>query len=133
MAETPKSPLEAALPAATARQRGPRSFQLVWVVPIVALIIGAWVAGKAFFERGPTISIQFISAEGIEANKTRIRHKAVDVGTVRSVRLSPDNKTVRVTAELVRGSADAFLAEDTRFWVVRPRIAGGQISGLGTL
>ncbi len=133
MSEPPRLPPEAEIPQAVARGPGPRSFQIVWVIPIVALIIGAWIAGKALWEKGPMITIQFKSAEGIEANKTRIRHKAVDIGTVRSVRLSADYKSAIVTAELERASAEAFLAEDTRFWVVRPRIAGGQISGLTTL
>lgn len=126
-------PDEPPLPQAIPQKRGRRSFQVIWVVPLVALAIGAWLAGRAILEKGPTITIQFKSAEGIEANKTRIRHKAVDIGTVRSVQLSADYKSAVVTAELERGSAGAFLAEDTRFWVVRPRIAGGQISGLTTL
>ena len=120
------------VPQATPRERK-RSLPIIWVVPIVALLIGGWLAGKAIFEKGPSITIQFKSAEGIEANKTRIRHKAVDIGVVRSVRLSSDYKSAIVTAELERAAGDAFLAEDSRFWVVRPRIAGGQISGLTTL
>jgi paraquat-inducible protein B len=134
MAETPRPhPEDVPLPDAVVRERGPRSFQLVWLIPIVALAIGGWVAAKAVWERGPTISIEFKTAEGIEANKTRIRHKAVDIGTVTQVKLSEDNKAVIVTAELNRNAGRGFLAEDTRYWVVRPRIAGGQISGLGTL
>ena len=77
--------------------------------------------------------VQFQNGEGIEANKTRIKHKAVDIGVVRSVTLSPDRKSVIVKAEVDRQSSRGFLAEDTKFWVVRPRIAGGQVSGLGTL
>ncbi len=121
------------LPRAVERERGPRSMQLIWIVPILAALIGAFVALKAFWESGPTITIQFMSGEGIEAGKTRIKHKAVDVGTVKSVKLSPDRKAVVVTAEIDRNAADGFLVEDTRFWVVRPRVAGGQISGLSTL
>lgn len=121
------------MPEAVARERGPRSFQLVWLIPILALAIGGWIAAKAVWERGPAITIEFKTAEGIEANKTRIRHKAVDIGTVTQVKLSEGNKAVIVTAELDRDAGRSFLAEDTRFWVVRPRIAGGQISGLGTL
>jgi paraquat-inducible protein B len=133
VAEAPRAPEEGAIPEAVAREPGPRSFQLVWIIPIVALLIGAWVAGRALWERGPTITIQFKTAEGIEANKTRIRHKSVDIGTVRSVKLSEDRKAVVVAAELDRDAGRVFLAEDTRFWVVRPRIAGGEVSGLGTL
>jgi paraquat-inducible protein B len=134
MAETPRAhPEDVPVPDAVPRERGPRSFQLVWLIPIVALLIGGWIAAKAMWEHGPAITIEFKTAEGIEANKTRIRHKAVDIGTVTHVKLSDDNKAVIVTAQLDRDAGRSFLAEDTRFWVVRPRIAGGQISGLGTL
>lgn len=134
MAETQRPrPEDVAVPEAVARERGPRSFQLVWLIPILALAIGGWIAAKAMWEQGPTITIEFKTAEGIEANKTRIRHKAVDIGTVTHVTLSEGNKAVVVTAELDRDAGRGFLAEDTRFWVVRPRVAGGQISGLGTL
>lgn len=133
MSEIPRPPEEGALPEAVVRPPTRRSLQFVWIIPIVALVIGAWLLGKSIWQQGPQIYIQFKSAEGIEANKTRIRHKSVDIGIVKRVQLSDDTKTVVVTAELDRHSSEAFLAEDTRFWVVRPRIAGGQISGLGTL
>jgi paraquat-inducible protein B len=121
------------IPQAIARDKGKRSFPFVWIVPVVALAVGGWIALKNVWETGPTITIQFTSAEGIEAGKTRIRHKAVEIGTVKSVKLSDDNKAAIVTAEMDRHASDTFLREDARFWVVRPRIAGGQVSGLTTL
>ncbi|HUQ28855.1 MAG TPA: MlaD family protein [Usitatibacter sp.] len=121
------------IPQAVARPKGKRSFPFVWIIPVVALLVGGWIGLKSVWEQGPTITIQFNTAEGIEAGKTRIRHKAVEIGTVRTVKLSDDNKTAIVTAEMDRHAGDAFLREDSRFWVVRPRIAGGQVSGLTTL
>ncbi len=129
----PQKPKGDDIPEAVARKPGRRSFQIIWVVPIVALLVGAWIALKAVWDQGPQITIQFASAEGIEANKTKIRHKAVEIGVVKSVKLSDDNKAAIITAEVDRHSAKGFLREDTRFWVVRPRVAGGQISGLTTL
>ena len=126
----PQSPED--VPRAVARKESPRTLQLVWIVPIVAALVGAGIAVKAFLDRGPSITIEFRSAEGIEAGKTKIKHKSVDVGTVRSVKLSPDHKRVIVTAEMAPDAKD-FLVEDTRFWIVRPRIAGGEVSGLSTL
>ena len=121
------------IPQAVERKPDSRSWLLVWLVPIAAAIIGGWLALKAVWEHGPTITIQFLTGEGIEAHKTRIKHKAVDVGTVTAVKLAPDHKSVIVTATLDREGAPGFLVDDTRFWVVKPRIAGGQVSGLGTL
>jgi len=117
--------------AVTARQRRGR-FRLVWLVPIVALLVGGWLALRTIAERGPTVTITFLSAEGLEAGKTRIRHKDVDVGVVRRIELSPDRARVVVEADLTRQARD-FLVEDTRFWVVRPRIGSGGITGLGTI
>jgi paraquat-inducible protein B len=133
MSDSPRIPETHELPPAVPAKASPRLLQPIWIVPIVALLIGGWIALKTFLEQGPTITIQFKSAEGIEPGKTKIKHKAVDIGTVKSVALSADLKTVIVTAEMDRKSAEGFLIEDTRFWIVRPRIAGGQISGLGTL
>jgi paraquat-inducible protein B len=113
------------------RGRHPR-VSLVWIVPAVAALVGGWIAVRAVLESGPTIHIRFQTADGLEPGKTRIRYRSVEVGEVRSIALAPDHKTVIVTAEMVK-DARALLAEDTRFWVVRPRIAAGGISGLGTL
>ena len=120
------------LPEAVANTKKRGSLQLVWIVPIVAALIGAWLAVQAFIERGPTVTIKFKTAEGLEAGKTKIKYKEVDIGLVTEVALGEDRKTVVATAE-VKKQAESFLVEDTRFWVVRPRIAGGQVSGLGTL
>lgn len=121
------------IPEAVPKRGGPRTPQLVWIVPVLALLIGGWLAVEHFLNRGPDVTITFKSAEGIEPGKTRIRHKSVDIGIVKSVRLAQDGHSVIVHAEVDRQTANLFLVEDTQFWVVRPRIAGGQISGLGTL
>ena len=119
----------AALPEPAVRRGRP---SLVWLIPIVAAVIGAWIALKAYSEHGPTITITFQSAEGLEAGTTRIKHKDVEVGRVTAINLSPDFKQVVVTAELNNG-ATAMVSENTRFWVVRARVSTNGISGLGTL
>jgi paraquat-inducible protein B len=109
-----------------------KQFSIVWVVPLVALLIGGWLAYKAISERGPTITITFKTAEGLEAGKTKVKYKNVDVGEVVSIDLSEDGSYVTVTAEL-RKSAEPHLTENTRFWVERARIGAGGAAGLGTL
>ncbi|MEX3938911.1 intermembrane transport protein PqiB [Paraburkholderia sp. BR10937] len=113
--------------------RGSRwRMQIVWLVPIVAVLIGGWLAAKAIIEEGPTITISFKTGDGLEAGKTKIKYKDVDIGVVKAVTLSPDHKRVIATGELVKDAA-SMLVDNTRFWVVRPRISGGTVSGLGTL
>jgi paraquat-inducible protein B len=94
--------------------------------------VGGWLAVKTILERGPTATISFLTAEGLEVGKTKIKFKDVDIGVVKGIRLSGDHARVIVTAEFAK-EADDFLVKDSRFWVVRPRISGGGVSGLGTL
>ncbi len=122
----------AAQHAVTAKVKSGRSFSMIWIVPVLALLIGGWLAVKAISEKGPTITITFATAEGLEAGKTKIRYKDVEVGQVEEISLSPDLKGVIVTAELNKG-AKKYLTDKTRFWVVRATVRGGSVSGLGTL
>jgi paraquat-inducible protein B len=105
---------------------------LVWLVPLLAACIGGWIAVRAVLDHGPTITITFSDAEGIEAGKTKVRYKSVDVGTVKLITLSADHRTVILSVEMAKFAAP-FLVADTRFWVVRPRLGATGVSGLGTL
>jgi paraquat-inducible protein B len=105
---------------------------LVWLIPIVAAVAGVWVAVTRILAEGPEITIVFETAEGLEAGKTKIEYSGVQVGTVNEIRLSEDHQQVILTAQMEPGTQD-FLVEDTRFWVVRPRISGATVTGLGTL
>ena len=118
------------LPVAEIRSR--RSLSIIWVVPLVALVIGGWLAYKALSEKGPTITITFESAEGLEAGKTKVKYKEVEVGKVAEIALGTDLSHVVVTAELHK-VLESSLTDQTRFWVVRARVRAGEISGLGTL
>jgi paraquat-inducible protein B len=133
MAETPTdNGPPADIPEAVATPPHRWAPSIVWLVPIVAAAIGGWLAVQALLQRGPEITITFKSAEGIEAGKTKIKYKSVDVGQVTTVTFSKDRESVVVHAQMMK-DADDFLRSDTRFWVVRPRIAGGTVSGLSTL
>ncbi|HJU11780.1 MAG TPA: MlaD family protein, partial [Candidatus Binataceae bacterium] len=105
---------------------------LVWVIPLFAAAVGAWVALTRIESEGPKITLVFGSAEGLEAGKTKIEYKGVDVGTLMSIRLSDDHQHVIAAAQMAPRTED-FLVEDTQFWVVRPRISGASVTGLGTL
>jgi paraquat-inducible protein B len=115
---------------ATVTQR--RRISGVWVVPIVAVVLGVWMVVYAWRTEGPEITITFSTAEGIEAGKTKIKARSVGVGIVESVVLGDDLKSVVLTATLDR-AAIPLLHEDTQFWVVRARIGAGGVSGLGTV
>ena len=120
------------IPQALAEPKSARSLPLVWIVPAVALAIGAWLAVSHWLERGTVILISFRTAEGLQAGKTKIKYKDIDIGQITEINLAPDLSGVVATAELVKG-AESRVVADTRFWVVRPRISGSTVSGLQTL
>ncbi len=109
-----------------------RGISPVWILPLLALLIGGWLAYKAFTEKGPVITITFETAEGIEPFKTKIKYKDVEVGQITHVAFGEDLSHVVLTAELDKDSEE-YLTDKTRFWVVRARLTAGGVSGLGTL
>ena len=107
-------------------------FSLIWLIPLLAALIGSWLAFKYYTEKGTMIVVNFEQATGIEANKTPVRYKDVEVGMVKKVGLSPDLNTVRVEVEIYP-DMENNLGPDTRFWTVTPRITLRGVSGLETL
>jgi paraquat-inducible protein B len=131
VSERPDSGLEdlpAAVPARTLWGRLP----LVWILPAVVVLVGGFVVIREKLAQGTSIEISFANAEGLESNKTKVRYKDVDIGDVTAIRVGADRKEVIVTAEIHR-NARSYLVDDTRFWVVRPRVSGAGVSGLATL
>jgi paraquat-inducible protein B len=123
---------EPEIPEAVLARRSRLIPELIWAVPIVAVLIGGWLAVKAIMARGPTITISFRDGGGLAPGKTKIKYREVEVGEVRTIGFSPDRSTVVLTAVLTREAAP-WLVADTRFWVVRARVAAGEVSGLETL
>ena len=109
-----------------------RRLSAIWVVPLVALVLGVWFAVDAYLKQGPTVTIRFDNAEGVQAEKTLVKIRNVTVGTVTVVRLADDLNGVIVTAQLAP-EARQLLREDTQFWVTKAEIRGASVSGLGTL
>jgi paraquat-inducible protein B len=115
--------------AAVGRRRLP---SLIWLIPVVAAAVGLWLVAHTWLEQGPIVTIQFSSADGIEVGKTKIRYKSVDIGDVKGIEISEDRKAVVVSAQVAKSAWD-LLSRDSKFFVVRPRISGGTVSGLSTL
>lgn len=107
-------------------------YSLLWLFPLVALLIGLSLAYQHLSAIGPTITIQFSTADGIEANKTKIRYKDLDIGTVNDISLTDDMQNVVVSAQMTTTAAP-LLKKDSELWVVRPQISAAGITGLSTL
>jgi len=132
MTETPLPPDLSGVPDAQTSRKSRWSVQWIWLVPLIAALIGGWLMITSILNEGPVISIVFKSAEGLEAGKTKLKYKDVEIGQVSEVTLSADLKQVIATAELTK-DFKAHLVRDTAFWLVTPRISGGNVSGLSTV
>ncbi len=104
----------------------------VWIIPLLALLLGVFLVVQAWLTEGPEIEIHFKTASGLEQGKTRIKYRNVDIGVVDKVRLNNNFEGVVATAKLDR-HATPLLREDTRFWVVTARVGINSITGLDTL
>jgi paraquat-inducible protein B len=123
-------PERAELPTATVKRR--RRIPLVWLVPVLTGLVGAWLAWDSWSKRGPTITVQFDTAAGLTAGESRLKYKNVVMGTVTGIAVTPDFASVIATIETTR-EAKPLLRSTTIFWVVRPQLIGGNVSGLETL
>ncbi len=108
------------------------NWSAIWVLPLVALAIGAWLAWRAFDQAGVDIQVRFESGDGIQANKTEVLYKGISVGKVTDLHVSKDIKGVVATIE-IKKEAQEYLSKDTRFWLVKPRVSLAGVTGLETL
>src|SRR5512132_1866263 len=127
MAETPDN-----LPRATVVPRRRQRLSVIWIIPILAAVVAIGIAIQRIMSEGPTITVVFRAAQGVEAGKTFIKYKDVNIGQVTAVQLSSDHSKVEVTAKMDKSAADLMVA-DAKFWVVEPRVTLSGVSGLGTL
>lgn len=123
--ETPASPTEA-------RIKTKRRISPFWLLPVIALMIAGWLVWSSFEDRGNTITIDFVSADGIVAGRTPVRYQGVEVGTVQDIRLSEKLNKIEVRASIKADMKDA-LRSDTQFWLVTPKASLAGISGLDAL
>jgi paraquat-inducible protein B len=115
-----------------AKIRRQSQFTFVWIVPLFAAIVAGWLIYEAVRQIGPPISIQFNDGNEIKANQTVLRYRGVQVGNVRSIRLTEDAKHVEVQARLDR-SAKNLARDGSLFWIVRPQVGAGGLHGLETI
>ncbi|MGO1765888.1 MAG: intermembrane transport protein PqiB [Advenella sp.] len=124
------NPVIAKTPVIT--QKKNKNISWIWLVPVIAAIIGLSLLVRDYMQQGPVATVTFKTAEGLEIDKTQVRYKDVVVGTVSDITLTEDHNSVLVKVSFKQG-VDFLLHEGARFWVVKPRLAASGVSGLGTL
>ena len=120
------------LAQATVVSRRRSRISMVWIIPILAAVVAVGIAVERILTEGPTITIMFKVADGIEAGKTDVKYKDVKIGQVTKVELAKDSDGVEVTAKMSKRATN-LMVEDAKFWVVEPRVTLSGVSGLGTL
>jgi paraquat-inducible protein B len=120
------------LPEATVSPPKRGRISVIWIIPIIAALVAIGIAVQRIRSEGPSIEIIFNGAEGIEAGKTLVKYKDVNIGRVTNVELTNDYAKVRVTAKIAKHAA-GLMVEDARFWIVQPTVSLSGVSGLSTL
>jgi paraquat-inducible protein B len=108
------------------------AYPLIWVVPLLALAVGAWMGLREIHDRGPKITIDFSDGAGVESGKTTLVYKGVTAGSVKSVVLKPGLNGVTITVRLTKNGAD-LARTGSKFWIVHPEIGFSGVKGLDTL
>ena len=104
----------------------------IWILPLVAILIGGWLVYKDYQESGIMITVRIKDASGLTAGKTRVMFKGLPVGTLKSFQVTPDLQSIDARIEMVKEAREE-LTTDTKFWVVRPELSVNRITGLDTL
>jgi paraquat-inducible protein B len=112
--------------------RSGRRVSIIWAIPVLAVLIGAWLAWDTLSKEGPTITVSFDTAEGLQAGQSQLKFRDISFGTVSNIVLAEDHTHVLVTVATTAAAAP-LLTDKTVFWVVKPRLFAGSLSGLGTL
>jgi paraquat-inducible protein B len=118
------------LPKARVKRR--RVLRLVWIVPVIAIAIAAALVWHRLEDYGPEITVSFVDGAGMRVGQTPVRYHGVQVGEVTGLTLSKDEKNALVRIRLTK-SGEGIAREGSQFWIVRPRVGFGQISGLNTV
>src|SRR3989344_5209233 len=117
-----------------AKTRPASNWSAIWVLPLIALIIGGWLGWRAYSQQGIEIQVRFESGEGIQVNKTEVVYKGMPVGKVKTLALDDEgnNRGVIATIEMNK-DVEQYLKTNTRFWLVKPSVSLAGITGLETL
>lgn len=107
-------------------------FNTIWFVPLIALIVASWMLYSDWSEQGIQITIVAQDADGLEAGKTKIKTRNVDMGEVTAIKLSDNYENAIITVQMKKGT-EKLLTKNTKFWIEKPRVGREGISGLGTI
>ncbi|MGI4940383.1 MAG: intermembrane transport protein PqiB [Janthinobacterium lividum] len=109
-----------------------RRLSWIWLIPLASVLIGGGLLWTTLARRGPMIQITFDSAEGLQAGQSQVKYKDIQMGTVESFDLTPDRKRVVMSVRMT-AKAEELVTEGAQFWIAKPRVYAGDITGLNTI
>lgn len=107
-------------------------FSKIWIVPLVALLVGMWLGYQQYLHRPVTVFVHFASGDGIVVGKTEVKYEGISVGTVKDMVIESDLSGVSAEVEM-NYRTKAYLVEGTQFWLVKPEVSFSGVTGLDTL
>jgi paraquat-inducible protein B len=115
--------------------RKKRQVAYIWLLPLIALLVGIWLVWRSLLDMGPTITVEFENGDGIVANQTPVKHKGITVGMVRKLRVKDDMSGVLVDVEVDKAVEHKLggVPKEAQFWLVQPQVSLGGISGINTI
>lgn len=107
----------------------------IWLLPIIALLVGIWLVWRTLLDMGPTITVEFESGEGIVPNQTPVKYKGITVGIVKELHNKEDLSGVIAEIEIDKRIVEkrGGVPKEAEFWLVQPQVTLGGISGLSTI
>ena len=109
-----------------------RGLSAIWLLPLIALAVAAWLLYQNINNTGLSITVAFDNGSGISVGKTPVMYQGINVGQVKSLQLDDDLEGVTATIELSEQIAP-LIRKNTAFWLVKPQISLSGVSGLDTL
>jgi len=105
----------------------------IWIVPFIALIIAGWLGYQYFEDRGPEIRIIFPVNESLVAGQSVVKFRNVPVGKITDIYVEQEIEGVVVVVRMNSKRSNPYLTEKAKFWIVKPEVGIGGVSGLDTL
>ncbi len=119
-----------ALPKAKIQKDGLSWF--FWALPVAAAALCGWFLLHDFVFSGPTVTIYFQDANGLQLQNSMVKYRGIAIGQIETLKLTDKGGRVLVRAKLELSAADVA-RQGSVFWIVHPQVKLGAISGLQTI
>jgi paraquat-inducible protein B len=90
---------------------------LVWGIPLAALVIVGYLGVRALLNRGEVVTVTFTRAAGAKAGVTKVLYQGVEAGQLTKIEPNADGRRLDFHLRLVP-AAKSGLNTNARFWLI---------------